>query len=151
MYKLVELAGKVMRSLQNSAILLIKYEAEFTVTDRTCSWEWGLGGSWTQGDWPSHLLVQSLTSIVGTDPLHCQSSQEEGQRDGGGSCTSTALPSGVEFLSTSIIHEPSQITLVGRMDEVYFCIVLHKEEDRRHFLLSVLALQKLKKTVLFDV
>lgn len=30
------------------------------------------------------------------------------------------------------------------MDEVYFCIVLHKDEDRRHFLFCELLLQTLE-------
>lgn len=45
------------------------------------------------------------------------------------------------FLSESIIQEASWITLPGRMDEVYFCIVLHTDEDRRHFLFGELELQ----------
>lgn len=85
---------------------------------------------------PRRLKVQPLTSEWAL--THNTAGAAEGREEGGMSYTSTTFPSGIEFLSTSIIHEPSEITLVGRMDEVYFCMVLHKDEDRRHFLLYVL-------------
>lgn len=134
--------GQVEGFLLSSILFLIIYEAE--VSDREEVLLRGRPWSHMNTGWLTKSVKGPVTHIwVGSDPPRCQSPWEDGQGEGGVPCTSTGLPRGVEFLSASIIQEPSQITLAGKMDEVYFCIVLYKDEDRRHFLFCALVLQTL--------
>lgn len=90
------------------------------------------------GGWPSHLQVQSLTSEWAlTHSTNGALERKDNEKVG---CPVRPQPSqaGWNFCRHQLFTRPSQITLMGRMDEVYFCIVLHKDEDRGHFLLCVL-------------
>lgn len=97
----------VAQVLTYNTLILIIHEAELTVTKPQAPLRMVPGCAWTQGDWPSHLEVRSVTCERAGAHYTGVGLERTRQGEGGLPCTSTSLPSGVEFLFASIIQQPS--------------------------------------------